>query len=145
TGPLFFWLQDDQDLAAGTIDQKGYGIPLRSMPQRAYVKEKVKESLEAVAHAKSTLEVTLEAADKLVISHPDEAETIRISGLSPREKEVLTLFAAGKNYKQIAAHLHISPATVKVHRRHIFRHLKTDDIATITRIAVRNGLVDMHV
>ena len=111
------------------------------MSQGTYVREKIKDSLTALAHAKEKLEQAYLAAGQLVISSPSKIETIRLSKLTPRECVIVKLLALGKNYKQIAHELGISPETVKVHRRNIIKHLKIEDIATLTRVAVRNGLV----
>jgi len=44
-------------------------------------------------------------------------------GLSERELEVLHDLAAGRSNKEIAAHLHISPNTVKTHVARLFEKL----------------------
>lgn len=44
-------------------------------------------------------------------------------GLSERELEVLHELAAGRSNKEIAAHLHISPNTVKTHVARLFEKL----------------------
>jgi ATP/maltotriose-dependent transcriptional regulator MalT len=43
--------------------------------------------------------------------------------LTPREKEVLSLLAQGLSNRQIGEALFISPATAKVHARHIYKKL----------------------
>ncbi|MPZ88863.1 MAG: response regulator [Nitriliruptorales bacterium] len=54
--------------------------------------------------------------------------------LSGREIDVLTAVARGLSNKDIAAHLHISQATVKTHLLHIFAKLGVDDrTAAVTR------------
>lgn len=44
-------------------------------------------------------------------------------GLSARELEVLHELAAGRSNKEIAAHLHVSPNTVKTHVARLFEKL----------------------
>lgn len=44
-------------------------------------------------------------------------------GLSERELEVLHELAAGRSNKEIAAHLHVSPNTVKTHVARLFEKL----------------------
>ena len=48
-------------------------------------------------------------------------------GLSPRETDVLTLLARGRNAAHIADELFISPNTVGTHRRNIYRKLGVHD------------------
>lgn len=62
--------------------------------------------------------------------------------LGPRELQVLTLLAGGKTSRAIAADLHISPATVEVHRRNIMRKLDLHSVAELTRYAIREGLAE---
>lgn len=43
--------------------------------------------------------------------------------LSEREREVLRLIAEGLSNQELAARLHLSPHTIKVHTRNIYRKL----------------------
>lgn len=61
--------------------------------------------------------------------------------LGRRELEVLRLVAAGARSQAIAEQLHISVATVEVHRRNIMRKLELRTIADLTRYAVREGII----
>lgn len=61
--------------------------------------------------------------------------------LARREREVLRLVAEGKRGSEIATLLHISPATVEVHRRNIAAKLGLRTVAELTRYAVREGIV----
>ena len=65
------------------------------------------------------------------------------SGLSPREREVLQLFAEGKNTKQIARQLSRSPKTVEMHRRHVMQKLDLYSISELTKYAIRKGLTSL--
>jgi two-component system NarL family response regulator len=61
--------------------------------------------------------------------------------VSRRECEVLRLIAEGMRSPAIAERLHISIATVEVHRRNIMRKLSLRTVADLTRYAIREGLV----
>jgi DNA-binding NarL/FixJ family response regulator len=61
--------------------------------------------------------------------------------LGQREREVLRLIADGARSQAIAETLHISVATVEVHRRNIMRKLGLHTVAELTRYAVREGIV----
>lgn len=60
--------------------------------------------------------------------------------LGRREREVLRLIAEGRRSAAIAEHLHISVATVEVHRRNIMRKLGLHTVAELTRYAIREGM-----
>lgn len=64
-----------------------------------------------------------------------------IRSLSPREIQVISLIASGKTDKEIAAHLSISPATVKTHRHNIIQKLNLKNKAHITQFAAETGLI----
>ncbi len=61
--------------------------------------------------------------------------------LTQRQVEILRMIAQGKASKEIAYELGLSPKTVDVHRARIMERLQINDIASLTRYAVRKGLV----
>ena len=61
--------------------------------------------------------------------------------LSMREREVLQLIAEGRGTKEIAFNLKQSPKTVEAHRIKLYTKLKVQSVADLTRIAIREGLV----
>jgi two-component system invasion response regulator UvrY len=65
----------------------------------------------------------------------------RITGLSPREFEVFRLLADSKSVNDIAELLSISPKTVGHHMTHIKNKLGISDIAGLTRLAIRLGII----
>lgn len=65
-----------------------------------------------------------------------------ISQLSPREREVLRLVAAGRSNKEIGVDLGLSENTVKTYIREILSRLDVADRTQAALIAVRYGLVD---
>jgi two-component system invasion response regulator UvrY len=64
-----------------------------------------------------------------------------ITGLSPREFEVFRLLADSKSVNDIAGLLSISPKTVGHHMTHIKNKLGISDIAGLTRLAIRLGII----
>ena len=61
--------------------------------------------------------------------------------LTPRERQVLQLLAAGRSNKEAASALGISPQTVESHRANIMRKLNLHSIADLVHYAVRNKIV----
>jgi DNA-binding CsgD family transcriptional regulator len=66
---------------------------------------------------------------------------LKLSPLTARELQVLTLAADGLTGRGIAARLEISPATVKTHFEHIFRKLEVGDRTAAVAHAIRGGLI----
>jgi FixJ family two-component response regulator len=62
------------------------------------------------------------------------------ASLSPREREVMTLVAAGLLNKQVGGELGISEITVKAHRGQVMRKMGADSLARLVRMADRLGL-----
>lgn len=63
--------------------------------------------------------------------------------LGSRERQVLARLAEGKRSAEIAKELHISVATVDVHRRNIMRKLDLHTVAELTKFALREGLTSL--
>jgi two-component system, NarL family, nitrate/nitrite response regulator NarL len=62
--------------------------------------------------------------------------------LSPREREVLELTAAGLSAPEIGRRLYLSPATVKSHLQHLYDKLGVSDRAAAVAEAMRRGLLE---
>ena len=61
--------------------------------------------------------------------------------LTQRQIEILKLIAQGSASKEIAFELGLSSKTIDVHRARIMDRLQLNDIASLTRYAVRKGLI----
>jgi DNA-binding NarL/FixJ family response regulator len=65
-----------------------------------------------------------EIARKVILSFQEPvATTAEVEGLSPREREILELLAAGLPNKQIAARVGLTDGTVRWHLRHVYHKL----------------------
>ena len=62
--------------------------------------------------------------------------------LSPREREILELIAAGELAPDIAKRLGLSPATVRTHLQHLYEKLGVSDRAAAVAVAMRRGMLD---
>jgi DNA-binding NarL/FixJ family response regulator len=67
--------------------------------------------------------------------------TDRFETLSEREREVFQLVAEGMSNKEVAAMLHISPATVETHRSRLMEKLDIHSTAELVLCAVRKGVI----
>ncbi len=64
----------------------------------------------------------------------------RFDSLTPREREVMALVAAGLLNKQVAGELGTSEASVKVHRQHVMEKIGADSLAELVRMADKLGI-----
>jgi FixJ family two-component response regulator len=60
---------------------------------------------------------------------------LRYETLTPREKEVMNLVAAGLLNKQIAAELGAGELTIKTHRGRVMEKMRADSVADLVRMA----------
>ncbi len=72
---------------------------------------------------------------------PTRTESVALGVLTPREREVLALIAAGRSNGEIAAELVLSEGTVKTHVRSVFAKLGLRDRAAAVVFAFDHGLV----
>jgi len=64
-----------------------------------------------------------------------------LDGLTPRQRQILGLIAAGRSTKQIAYELGLSVKTVETHRAQLMERLGIRDVAGLVRLAIRAGLI----
>lgn len=65
-----------------------------------------------------------------------------LRGLSARELDVLRMVSLGKQNKEIAAELRLSPATIKGYRKTMMRKLGANNVVEVIGAAARMGLLD---
>jgi DNA-binding NarL/FixJ family response regulator len=90
---------------------------------RTYVSKAIAQ---AVAHARETRPATNQSLIDL---------------LTHRQREVLQLLAEGKQVKEIAAILKLSPKTVEFHKYRIMDLLGVHTVVGLVRYAVRHGMI----
>jgi DNA-binding NarL/FixJ family response regulator len=81
-----------------------------------------------------------EIARKVIVSFQEPVTTAaEMEGLSPREREILELLAAGFPNKQIAARVGLTDGTVRWHLRHVYNklHVRSRTEATLKFLSTR--------
>ncbi len=111
---------------------KGY-VTKRSAP------EELTKAVDIIIKGQSYL-----SADIKDISSDDThtSDDEKVKCLSEREFEVFCLLADGRTVVEISEDLHLSPKTVSNHRTHIMNKLQAKSIVDLTRLAIRNGLIE---
>lgn len=89
---------------------------------------------------------TVAAGKKYIPSDIAEilSENIGSEELTPTETRVLRQIVAGKSNKEIAYDLNISENTVKTHVKNVFEKLQVSDRTSAATLAIRRGLVRIH-
>jgi DNA-binding NarL/FixJ family response regulator len=87
-------------------------------------------------------------SDTLVEQHFRKSATVAnldpLSKLSHRERQVLQLVADGKSNAEIAEMLFLSPKTVETYRSRLMRKLEIDDLATLVKFAIKQGMTSIE-
>jgi DNA-binding NarL/FixJ family response regulator len=104
--------------------------------------------LPTTATAEQIVAAVEAAAAGLIVLHADHAGSLTAppvddDPLTPREREVLHMLAAGLGNKEIAGRLHISDHTAKFHVSQILAKLGAASRAEAVSIAMRRGLVPL--
>ena len=94
--------------------------------------DEIERAIRAVARGETYLDPRV-ASRVVALSHAPR--------LSPREREVLKLVAAGRSNKEIGAELKVTERTVKFHVTAIFNKLGAENRAQAVAIAHERGLI----
>ncbi len=78
--------------------------------------------------------------DQRIVEQHLETIRQRMSRLTPRESEVMSMVVVGKLNKQIASELGLSHKTVEVHRAHVMEKMGASSLADLVRMAAAAGM-----
>lgn len=126
---------DERILSAVQAGAKGY--LLKGVPR-----SELFNAIRVVHKGGSLLQPVVASRLLSQIAAPRESD-MPVEPLTPRESEVLTLLAQGKQNKEIALELHISERTVKFHISSILAKLGAGNRTEAVTIALQRGLVEL--
>lgn len=131
---------------SGYDDEFRVAEALRAGAQGYLVKtsklEEVIEGIRRIATGGAPLSPRIAGAVVRAMRKPASEGSGGLDALTPRERQVLRLLAAGVSTRETAARLTISPKTVETHRVRIYAKLGCKSAVELTRIAVRTGLIE---
>ena len=91
--------------------------------------------LQAVERAIARHEVTRRLKSKL------ETSRMRVTTLTPREKQVFELVIRGNTNKQVARALGGTERTIKAHRQRVMEKMQVRSLAELVSVAERIGIL----
>jgi DNA-binding NarL/FixJ family response regulator len=134
TRVLVLTTYETDDHILGAIEAGASGYLLKAAPQA-----EILAGIRAVAAGETVLAPSIAA--KLVSRVRADAASAPVPSLSPREREVLALVAAGRSNPEIARTLYLGEATVKTHLLHVFEKLGVNDRTRAVTRAMELGLL----
>lgn len=134
TRVLVLTTYETDDHILGAIEAGASGYLLKAAPQA-----EILAGIRAVAAGETVLAPSIAA--KLVSRVRADAASSPVPALSPREREVLALVAAGRSNPEIARTLYLGEATVKTHLLHVFEKLGVNDRTRAVTRAMELGLL----
>ena len=114
---LMLTTYEDRDLIFDALRAGAHGYLLKKAPPAELV-----QAVEQVHVGGAPMSIQIA---RKVVNHFQQARetSSEIELLTPREQEILELFAKGFSYKEISGRLNISMSTVSTHAQHIFEKL----------------------
>lgn len=85
--------------------------------------------------------VTSEIAESMRKAAESRTKSLEAPSLTPRQREVLQLFAEGRSAKEVAKELHISTRTAENHKARIMDVLCITTTADLVQYALRHGII----
>jgi DNA-binding NarL/FixJ family response regulator len=67
----------------------------------------------------------------------------KITGLTPRELEIVLLITDGLSYKEVASQLDLSTRTIETHKNNILKKLELKNTIDLVKYAIKNRLIEL--
>src|SRR5438445_13871486 len=133
------------------LAQSGIRIPIIFITDHGHLPMSVRamkagatEFLTKPFRSRSLLDAVRAAIERDRSAHKERSETAelreRYEQLTPREREVMPLVAAGLLNKQVAGELATTERTIKFHRAHIMQKMGAESLADLVRMVEKLGV-----
>jgi len=133
---VFLTMQDDPNLAAAALELGPIAFVLKHSTGTELLK-----AIDHVLHRKSYLTPKLRADDWVAT----RARARQFSTeLTPRQREIVQMFAEGRPIKQIAGLLNLSEKTVEFHKHHIMVAFNLKSNAELILFALKKRLISTN-
>jgi len=132
---VFLTMQDNPNLAAAALELGGVGFVLKQSGGSELLK-----AIEQVLHGKSYVTPRLRTEDWVA----RKARARQYSKeLTPRQRDIVQLYAEGRPAKEIAGHLNLSEKTVEFQKHHIMEAFNLKSNADLVLFALKQGLISL--
>lgn len=133
---VFLTMQNDPNLAAAASQLGKVGFVLKQQAA-----SELMTAIDGVLLGKSYITPRLRSDDWVEVE-----SRARQYGkeLTPRQKDIVQMFAEGRPHKEIAAHLRLSQKTIQFHKYHIMQQYSLKSSADIVLFALEQGLIMLH-
>jgi DNA-binding NarL/FixJ family response regulator len=130
---IFLTMQDDPNLAAAALELGPVAFVLKHSAGL-----ELREAIKEVMRGHPYLTPKLRAADWVEA----KARARQFSkDMTPRQRDIVQLFAEGRQMKEIAGFLHLSEKTVEFHKHHIMVAFNLKSNADLVLFALGHGLI----
>lgn len=133
---VFLTMKDDPNLAAAALELGSVAFVLKHSTGPELI-----TAIEQVLKGKAYVTPKMKAGDWTELRA--RARQYK-KELTPRQREIVQLFAEGKSMKEIAAVLDLSEKTVEFHKRHIMETHNLKSNSELILFALKLGLIAME-
>ncbi|MDP3537389.1 MAG: PAS domain-containing protein [Azonexus sp.] len=123
------------------VERDRQGKPLRAAGTRLDISDRKQLKLEGTELLRRMESLIMGLDERSSTEGQMSQEAAKVERVTARQREVLTLVAAGLTSAAIAERLKISHSTVITHRRDLMRKLGLHSTAEMTRYAIQNKLI----
>jgi DNA-binding NarL/FixJ family response regulator len=133
---IFLTMRDDPNLAAAALELGAIGFVLKHSAGQELLK-----AIDQVLHYKPYLTPKLRAEDWAATKVRARQYS---KEMTPRQRDIVQLYAEGRSIKEIAGILDLSEKTVEFHKHHIQESFGLRSNAALVLFALKQGLISIN-